>query len=195
MNLSISKIIDFAPNNGKNNNLKYSIEQYQHITKEHMCKFLSNKILENNRLSMVNILELVRDNDTFSNLVTAVMMADWSYDPSRSSRQYWRTKCILFTLGKMFRNYEHEKTTINDTTYLTYNKLPDTDSLLEERFTVVDKAINELDERKQKIVKLKYFNNKSDREIAKTLNLTQQRVNALLSDSKYELATRLNGLV
>lgn len=195
MNLSISKIIDFAPNTAQHNTLKYSFEQYQNITKEHMHKFLSNKILENNSLTMVNILELIRDQDVFSNLVTAVMMADWSYDPSKSSKKYWRTKCILFTLGKMFRNYEHEKNTTTCTKYLTYNKLPDTDSLFEERITLVDKSINQLDSRKQQIIKLKYFNNKTDKDIAKTLKLTQQRVNTLLSDSKYELATKLNGLV
>lgn len=190
-NSSVCDLINFGKNIKTRNKLNSSLDEYNNITKEHINKYLDNKILQKSQIKKSYIKYAINNEDIFADLVTSVMMADWTHDSNRSSQRYWRTKCLLYTITNIIRCNKYKNEELS--TFVSY-KTPVLEILHQEQFEISTAAISKLNTRQRKIVKFKYYRNFTDLQIARRLKISQPRVSQILNDIKYELAPTLESI-
>jgi RNA polymerase sigma factor (sigma-70 family) len=138
-------------------------------------------------------------------MVTAVAMADWSFDPARSSRSYWRTKCCLFAIQNAPRINNITKNTTTDRPFKPYNigdntaildTLEDSDtpeSILEQLETIneVNREIDRLPNKQSNIIRESFFNRRTQASLAKYYGVSQPRISHIIQTACNTLRKRL----
>lgn len=190
---ALSDLIPCLCNSDIKNELTMSVTEYRKVTKEHMIKYMSGDILKNCKVKHNFVQHVLSNQDLFTDIVDAVILADWSHDATKSSQRYWRTKCIIYTISHIHRKKKQETQQID--TDFEDNKTPYVEAIRKERHLVINESLLDLNKRERQIIKYKFYRNFPERKIAQRLNISRPRVGQILSNIKYKLAPKLETLV
>lgn len=188
MSVKISElIIPYAKNYNK---ITLSLEQYQNIAK----KMIKSDLVYINK----NILYCLKENsDLFNDIVSAIMVADWSHNPELSTLNYWRKKCCLWTISTIFQHkFSNENKMSKQSNYHELNKLytektPSSEVIEKETSLIIQDAINSLDEKHAKIAELYYYKGYTQKNIAKIYKISQPMAFKIISTIKQQLRNKL----
>lgn len=136
----------------------------------------------------------ISNNEDAEDLTSEVFLYCYShyedYDPEKSSITTW----LYLIVNSRVKNYYRDHITYAD--YEAVSETMQDQSIdldegvyLEQLHGVLMKAINNLPERQQKIVMMRYFQNLSSDDIAKKLGITPGNVRVLLSRALDKLST------
>lgn len=172
-NPKLSNIIKFG-NVTCDSNLEGDLEFYRKLSKEYLARHINNLYFKVN-----NIID---NEDVLADITTTLMMADWTFDKNKSSKKYWRIKCIVWQLNNIFKQNKHK--TLSLLKEPSYNKTPESEYFRQELFQEIVDSMDSLSSRERSIMKDYYLNNLTQTKIAKKYELSQPRINAILEQNK-----------
>lgn len=190
----------YSNKSGIKNDICDSLEYYEIQAAEHIRKYLPIAIIKNRKdikdAKLKKIIHYILDNDDlFSNMTTAIMIADFTHDSNRGSLRHWRTQNCMWTLNRTFYKNKIRPETLNNNiseafNYAvepSYNQTPFDDILQKEEYTILDEKIDSLEQKEKEILRLYYQDNLTEKEIGKIYSITQQRVSKILIQAKRRL--------
>lgn len=186
-NINICPIL-LPHKNIKLNNIKNSLDYYYNETRNHIRTCLPIAIKESKKLHLKNykyiINKLLTNEDLFNNIVTAIMIADSTWDNTKSSKKYWRTQNCIWTIGFILT---HNKKTIYNYGILPIYNPPLEELILKEENDILQTKLDALDKRYKEILQAYYYNSLSQQEISKIFSISQQRVSEIISNARRKL--------
>lgn len=190
-NSNICPIIVSNPGNVKNE-IPNSLEHYKRETTQHILKYLPIAIVKSRKTGDKKVKKIISyimtNDDLFNNIMTSIMMADFTHDKSKSSLKYWRSKNCLWTLNKtIYKNKNRPQSFIdsldnerNEISDLSQKSTPLDEVLSKEDFMLKAARIEELSVRDKQIIKMYYEDNLNEGEIGKKFGCTQQRISKII---------------
>lgn len=195
-NSNICPIIISNPGN-VSNKISDSIEHYTQETKNHILKYLPIAIVKARKSpdrKVKKIINYILNNeDLFNNIMTSIMMADFTHDKTKSSLKYWRSKNCLWTLNRtIYKNKIRpvsfgERTEDSDNEEVILNETPLDQVLAKEQFLIQAAKLEELSEREKLILSAYYDENLNEKEISERFDLCQQRISQILTSIKKKI--------
>lgn len=195
-NSNICPIIVSNPGNVFNK-ISDSLEHYTKETKNHILKYLPIAIVKSRKgpdRKVKKIINYILNNeDLFNNIMTSIMMADFTHDKTKSSLKYWRSKNCLWTLNRtIYKNKIRPlpfsgKTEDSNNEEVILNETPLDQVLAKEQFLIQAAKLEELSEREKLILSAYYDENLNEREISEKFNLSQQRISQIISGIKKKI--------
>ena len=180
-NTKISEIPKFSCHNIQiSNSLEGDHQFYLKLVKEYL------NLIDKKYYKVSSILD---NEDILTDLTTTIMMADLNHNPNKSSKRYWRIKCILWQLNNIFINNKHVMLSLYKEP--AYNRTPADEFSLKELSLAISHCINSFNEREALIMNDYYFTNITQSTLAKKHGISQVRINQILAKNQGILRKRL----
>lgn len=165
------------------NKINNSVDYYRKETLYHVKNYLPAAITSVSKRKGI-IRYILTNDDLFSNLVTAVMFADYTYDKTKGSINYWRSKNCIWTLNKTFYKNKCRLAHIDDWSQI---KITTKETFEKDQYELIAEKIDALNKKNKAIIKLYYQDNLTEAEIAKRFSVSQQRISKILINLKKKL--------
>lgn len=172
---------NFKVINSINHSLKFYNKETRYHVKNNLGYFLK-KILKSQTKYL--IYKILSNEDLYSDIMTAIMLADSTWDKNKSSKNYWRNQHCLWTINAIVRNNKIKYTNIG--CFFKQEKTP-LEYLIdkEEKDRQLEK-MDTMDKRTKEIINLYYIDNLSEQKISNIYAISQQRVSQIIYHARQQ---------
>lgn len=164
-----------------NNSLQfYKKETYHHIKKNlgyYLAKILKIQI-------KYIIYKILSNEDLYADIMTAIMLADATWDKNKSSKNYWRNQHCLWAINTIIRKNKIKYTNIG--CFFKQEKTPIDYLIDKEEKDRQLKKIDTMDKRTKEIINLYYIDNLSEQAISSMYSISQQRISQIIYHAKQQ---------